>query len=287
MKNNKIRVYIGAGWFTERTRDILDHLEVQLGGYDNLSVYSPRRDGIMLPPDQKHDSALRESIFQENIRSIKNSDIVLANIDSMDDYNDPGTIYEVGYAMASGVPVIGFDLSNNIKSRFGSILNGFECIISSYEELDELIRSGDIRKFVYEKKEDPQKVLFVGAGNKEINQKLIAHIMESGANVRWIESVAYPTVYPKIDEIFDGVKYMIAVIDDRETLVSWMIGQAYARNIPVVTYSDFNYGVNIMLLCSLVTHLRGTEELTEFLQKVKREGLESIPKFDHSTMNAM
>lgn len=286
ISQKKIKVYIASGWFSERTRDILDNLESHLGQHSSLSVYSPRRDGIMLAPNQKHDPQLRESIFKENIRQILNSDIVIANIDSMDDHNDPGTIYEIGYAMASRVPVIGFDLSNNIRSRFGSILNGFECIISDYADLDDLIETGDIRNFLYER-EEPQKVLFVGARNRGVNQKLIAHIMESGANVRWIEAGEYPSVYPRIDEIFDGVKYMIAVIDDRETLVSWMIGQAYARNIPVVTYSDFNYGVNIMLLCSLVTHLRGTEELTEFLQKVKREGLESIPKFDHSSMNAM
>ena len=60
----KIKVYCASGWFTPRTRDILDKLESLLTNNEHVSLYSPRRDGIMLPPNQKHDTALRESIFK-------------------------------------------------------------------------------------------------------------------------------------------------------------------------------------------------------------------------------
>ena len=283
--NKKVSVYLASGWFTPRTRDILDNLESKLSNREDVKLYSPRRDGIMLPPNQKHDTTLRESIFKENIHHIVEADMVLANIDSKDSYNDPGTIYEVGYAMANNIPVVGFSLGGeeNISERFKGIRTGFECILTSYEEVDIYF---DTYNVTHEVVDHLKKVLFVGAGNKEIDNKLASYIMDSGANLRWVNEV-HSEIYSRIDEIFEDVEYMIAVIDDRKTIVSWMIGQAYARGIPVITYSDYNYGINVMLLVSVLTHLRGTDELVKFLQQVKREGLESIPKFDISQLDSM
>lgn len=278
----KIKIYCASGWFTPNTRDILDRLERMLSCRSYVSLYSPRRDGVMLPPNQKHDTELREKIFQENIDHILNADLVFANIDSQDSYNDPGTIYEVGYAMANNIPVIGFATSDkNISSRFKGILDGFKYIILNYEDIDEALSS-------YEKYEElrRKKVLFVGSGDSNVDNKLASYIIESGASLRWVNE-NHDEVYSRIDEIFKDVYYMIAVIDDRKTIVSWMIGQAYARRIPVVTYSNYNYGINVMLLISVLTHIRGTDELVAFLQQVKREGIESIPKFDVSQMDSM
>lgn len=289
MKNNRTSVYLASGWFTPNTREILDNLEKRLSMREDIDLYSPRRDGIMLPPDKKHDTELRESIFKENISHITGADIILANIDSKDPYNDPGTIYEVGYAMANNIPVIGFATSEeNIDSRFNGIKTGFDCILYSYEDLTTFLDSCDIiakESSVSHVDIPKQKVLFVGASNENVDNKIVTHIVESGANLRWVNE-SHSEVYSRIDEIFEDVEYMIAVIDDRKTIVSWMIGQAYARGIPVITYSDFNYMINIMLLVSVRTHLRGTEELTKFLQQVKREGLDSIPKLDISEFNA-
>lgn len=280
--NTELKIYLASSWFTPNTRDILDRLERMLSFRSDVSLYSPRRDGVMLPPNQKHDTKLREKIFQENIDHILNADLVFANIDSQDSYNDPGTIYEVGYAMANNIPVIGFATSDkNISSRFKGILDGFKYIILNYEDIDEVLSS-------YEKSEElrRKKVLFVGSGDSNVDNKLASYIIESGASLRWVNE-NHDEVYSRIDEIFKDVQYMIAVIDDRKTIVSWMIGQAYARGIPVVTYSNYNFGINVMLLISVLTHIRGTDELVAFLQQVKREGIESIPKFDVSQMDSM
>lgn len=283
--SKKLKVYLASGWFTPRTREILDTVEEKLSNREDIELYSPRRDGKMLPPNQKHDTELRESIFEENISHIKEADLVFANIDSVDSYNDPGTIYEVGYAMAANIPVVGFTLSDdNVPERFKGILNGFEHIIHSYDAIDGFFETF---KMINEgQKKQSQKVLFVGGGNEDIDNKLASCIVDSGANLRWVNEV-HDQVYARIDEIFEDVHYMIAVIDDRKTIASWMIGQAYERGIPIITYSDFNYGINVMLLISVLTHIRGTEELTKFLQQVKREGLDSIPKFDISQIDSM
>lgn len=283
-KSKKLKVYLASGWFTPVTKDILDHLEDQLTRMEDVDLFSPRRDGVMLPPDQRHDTELRESVFADNIRHILDADLVLANVHSTDDWNDTGTIYEIGYAMANNIPVVGFALSeDNITDRFKGIMRGFECNLWSYHDVDMFFK-------LYRIAEDhntssKQKVLFVGNGNEEVDKKLASYIMDSGASLRWVNEV-HSEVYSRIDEMFKDIQYMIAVIDDRKTIVSWMIGQAYARGIPVITYSDYNYMINIMLLVSVRYHLRGTEELQKFLQTVKREGLDSIPKLDISEFNA-
>lgn len=289
---NKLKVYLASGWFTPNTREILDTLESKFTDHSIVDLYSPRRDGIMLPPNQRHDTELRESIFKENISQILSADVVLANIDSTDSYNDPGTMYEIGYAMANNIPVIGYTRNQeNISERFKGILDGFECVVLTIQEAEEMLtvlhRNREVSASIEDKESvSKQKVLFVGSGVEEVDKKLATCIMDSGANIRWVNEI-HDSIYSRIDEIFADVKYMIAVVDDRKTIVSWMIGQAYARNIPIITYSDHNYGVNVMLLVSILTHIRGTEELTQFLQQVKRGGLESIPKFDISNLDSM
>lgn len=277
MMNRKLKVYAASGWFTNRTREILDYVERVLTDDERIDVYSPRRDGVMLPPNQKHDTALRESVFKDNLKHIHEADVIFANIDSFDSYNDPGTVYEIGYAMSIKKPVIGFTESmDNLNERFGSILSGLDRIVTVDDlELDYIVSNYT-----------PNKILFVGAGNDNVDKKLASHIIDNGGNLRWLEN-AHTGLYDQIDDIFKGVEYMIAVIDDRKTPVSWMIGQAYARNIPVITYSDYNYGINLMLLVSVLTHLQGVDALDKFLQQVKRSGLKSIPKMDISDINAM
>lgn len=281
---DKIRVYLASSWFTPATEEIRSNLECMLTVRPDIELYSPKRDGIMLPPNQKHDTALRESIFNDNISHIISADLVIANVYSKDSYNDTGTMYEIGYAMAHDVPVLGFTTTmEQIDVRFKGILEGMNVVVG-YDSLNSAL--DEIISTLSERDQKNNKVLFVGNGDKEVDEKLVSYIMDSGANLRWVNDL-HEEVYARIDEIFNNVEYMIAVIDDRKTIVSWMIGQAYARGIPVVTYSNYNYGINIMLLVSVLTHIRGTEELGNFLQQVKRCGLESIPKFDISQIDAM
>ena len=283
--SNKIKVYLASGWFTPRTKSILDNLETLLSEREEVDLFSPRRDGVLLPPNQKHDTSLRESIFQDNLNHILNADLVIANIDSVDSYNDTGTIYEVGYAMANDISVVGFTLSrDNIEERFKGILEGFDCIFESFDNVNEFF--DELHEDSEESDYIPPKVLFIGAGNSEVDKKIASYISDSGYRLRWINENS-GSIYSDIENVFDGVDFMIAVIDDRKTLVSWMLGQAYSRKIPIVTYSDHNYGVNVMLLMSLRAHLKGETDLVNFLQKVKRNGLDSIPKLDTSDFASM
>lgn len=287
MSDKKLRVYLASGWFTPATRDIRDKLENILEHNEEIELYSPLRDGIRLNPNQRQDTLLRESIFNENISHIKDSDLVVANIYSGDSYNDTGTMYEIGYAMANDVPVLGFSPDiKNIEERFKGILKdmhiiiGYDHFINSLGDIiNELLKDTEITK-------RNMKILFVGNDDKEVDEKIVSYILDSNFGIRWVDG-SHEDVSTRIEEIFSDIDFMIAVIDDRKTLMSWMIGQAYSRKIPVVTYSNHNYGINVMLLVSVLTHIRGNDELISFLQQVNRYGLESIPKFDISQLESM
>ena len=110
-------------------------------------------------------------------------------------------------------------------------------------------------------------------------------LLDSGALVKCVNN-KHREIYRDIEDIFDKVDLVIAVIDDRKTIVSWTMGQAFARNIPIATYSDQGYGINVMLLCSLLTHIRGEDEMKEFLEQIKN-GLDTVPEFDISQIESM
>lgn len=60
---------------------------------------------------------------------------------------------------------------------------------------------------------------------------------------------------------------VLAVIDGRDQGTVYEIGYASAfRHLRIATYSDENFGVNVMLRHSVNGHIRGIEEASRFLQ---------------------
>lgn len=58
---------------------------------------------------------------------------------------------------------------------------------------------------------------------------------------------------------------VIAVIDDRDTGTTWEMGYAYASNKPVISISNNDYGINIMLAESARAHLKSLDEIPRAL----------------------
>lgn len=67
-----------------------------------------------------------------------------------------------------------------------------------------------------------------------------------------------------VDNI-DRATLMLAVIDDRDTGVMFEIGYAYRADVPVVTYSGDNHGVNLMLANSIIGHVKTPEQAGQVL----------------------
>lgn len=281
MSRQVFRVYLASGWFSEKEEDIRSSLEDYLSKRPDVKLYSPKRDGVMLNADQKNNKEVLKSVFRDNVSHIDGSDYVVANIWSEHWYNDPGTMYEIGYALAHHIPVIGYTPTMiNVEDRFKGITSAFFAIATDLSALDKAI---DQYKLGVSEKN--LSILYVGNGNLDTDDKLLSMLLDSGALVKCVNN-EHREIYRDIESIFDKVDLVIAVIDDRKTIVSWTMGQAFARNIPIATYSDQGYGINVMLLCSLLTHIRGEDEMKEFLEQIKN-GLDTVPEFDISQIESM
>jgi nucleoside 2-deoxyribosyltransferase len=63
---------------------------------------------------------------------------------------------------------------------------------------------------------------------------------------------------------------VLAVIDDRDTGVVFEMGFAYGRSVPIVSFSNENYGMNVMMKGAISHHLLGLAELEKFFDHIIR-----------------
>ena len=282
----KIKEYTASGWFTKNTDEILTKIEGMLRNCEDISPYFPRHDGVKLKEGEIQNHEIRKKVFDDNVKHIDKADFLLVNLDGQDGFYDTGTLWELGYAMSKDIPVVAFDTTGTVPERLPNFAEGFEIILTSFEELGTFLES--ISQFVPQrKKSSNKKVLLVSPSDTEVQREsakdVAAVIIEcKGSEFRWVDQSSKLGLYTYMDDIFQGVELMVAVIDDRDPLVSWMMGQAYQRGIPTVSYTDFDYGVNVMLAVSITEHIKGKNNLKAFLQKIKREG---IPTQSYDTSN--
>lgn len=74
----------------------------------------------------------REATFKSDIDAIDACDIMVA-INCQGNYDDSGTMYEIGYAYAKGIPVVLFN--NTSKSINLMIADSLHSLLTSYDEL--------------------------------------------------------------------------------------------------------------------------------------------------------
>lgn len=102
------KVYIASPFFNDEQNKRVDFVEETLAsvpervtdsGQCAYSYFSPRNGGFQ----NEHETLLgRKAIYHTDIKFLERAELVVAVLDD----NDPGTIYEVGYAVAKGIPVI-------------------------------------------------------------------------------------------------------------------------------------------------------------------------------------
>ena len=76
----------------------------------------------------------REATFKSDVDAIDACDIMVA-INCQGNYDDAGTMWEIGYAFAKGIPVILFN--NTDKTINLMIADSLHALIKSYDELEE------------------------------------------------------------------------------------------------------------------------------------------------------
>lgn len=101
--NGKKQIYLAGPLFSKAERDfnvLLRDRMVEMG----FSVFLPQEDGNDTESSRMEDR--QKNIFDNDVSGIDNSDIVLAVLDGGSDV-DSGTAWEMGYAYAKGIPVLG------------------------------------------------------------------------------------------------------------------------------------------------------------------------------------
>jgi nucleoside 2-deoxyribosyltransferase/predicted secreted protein len=140
---SQYRVYLAAPLFSEPERAY------------NLSVAGQLRDNffdVFLPQEAGDDSDTRNKeeqvrIFSENLRALKNADIIVAIIDGAD--ADSGTAWEMGYAYALGKQVIALRTDFRRSGRYEKVnlmLEESATVVNSVEYLLNAIKSPLIMK---------------------------------------------------------------------------------------------------------------------------------------------
>ena len=108
-------VYLAGPFFTLAQLWLIEQARANLQSF-NLNVFSPYHD-------VGHGSA--DDVVEQDLEGIRRSDIVFAIGDGL----DSGTVYEIGYARALGIPVVMY--CENESSEDQKMMEGSACILCS------------------------------------------------------------------------------------------------------------------------------------------------------------
>ena len=72
----------------------------------------------------------------------------------------------------------------------------------------------------------------------------------------------YQVYRDNVDNI-DDADLIVAVIDDRDIGTIFEIGYAAKANVPIITFTNMGYGMNLMLAESTLAHCKGVSQLSE------------------------
>jgi nucleoside 2-deoxyribosyltransferase len=95
-------------WLVDEAREALRELGVQ--------VFSPVHDVGMGPPSE---------VVGPDLEALERANVVLALLDGL----DAGTVFEVGYARAKGIPVVG--VAENVSTDDLTMLLGSDCVVTN------------------------------------------------------------------------------------------------------------------------------------------------------------
>ena len=133
--------YIASGWFNENQARDLENIKEALSDV-GCRYFSPK-DEIVAKPDASKEE--QEMIFRGNVDAITDGDFVVCNTRD----KDLGTIFEAGFAYASGVPIIYY--AEGLTGNFNLMLSrSGRAVATNIKELEEHVK-GIIENLEYEK----------------------------------------------------------------------------------------------------------------------------------------
>nr|WP_321497475.1 nucleoside 2-deoxyribosyltransferase [uncultured Methanolobus sp.] len=135
--DGKKQIYLAGPLFSQAERDfnvLLRDKLVEMG----FSVFLPQEDGNDTESSRMEDR--QKNIFDNDVRGIDTSDIVLAVLDGGSDV-DSGTAWEMGYAYAKGIPVLGLKTDFRTFGDEGIVNLMMEMAVEALErDVDSIIK---------------------------------------------------------------------------------------------------------------------------------------------------
>lgn len=94
-----MKVYLAGPWFYGDQPEKLSKVESCLDSFNELEVYSPRRETQVAPNSTKEQ---RKKTFEADVVHVTDADFIVALVDD----SDKGTLFECGLAYANDVPIM-------------------------------------------------------------------------------------------------------------------------------------------------------------------------------------
>lgn len=124
------KIYLASPFFNDAELEIMEKVRDILRA-KGLDVFLPK----------EHQSPLefgtlewRAATFKSDVDAIDNCDVMVA-VNCQGNYDDAGTMWEIGYAFAKGIPVVVVNVTGETINLM--IADSLHSLLSSYDELQE------------------------------------------------------------------------------------------------------------------------------------------------------
>ena len=111
------KIYFAGPWFTKKSNEFMTHcIEIAKDCARYIDVYFPKA----------HTADKPSKTFDDNIKAIQDCDMLIAFISE----KDSGTAFEIGYAVAKGIPVTVY-VPDEVDITSCMVMNGATIVISN------------------------------------------------------------------------------------------------------------------------------------------------------------
>lgn len=268
------RVYFASPGFNMEQRMTQVILEKIISENGNVEYYFPLTMGTKLKSEDFNSEAALTRVFNENISRLEWCDFLVANLED-NAIHDTGTLFEVGYALGRGIPIVMFSTFLNPKKSKEPLYTDIDIkelklllSLASYQAYDNATLNGALNRLGNKSFIERTK-LQIPCSNQGVSSNVL---LEKGQSLKHFKQLVHMTP-----------RSFILQIDDRPILGSVLMGYYYAKGVPVITYAeDPKISCNVMLLGAVRTHVRGREDLNDLMwvlnhcggiQKVKQSSL--------------
>lgn len=271
----KTKVYLAGPFFNDHQVEVVRNIEEVLNEFSEyLEVYSPSRDGVKLDiKTSTYEDRLK--VFNDNVDNLRDASLVIGITDG----GDTGTMWELGVAQSLNKFIVEF--TENPDGEKGTTGSNGEVVVTTYNHLREFLN--DLIKSINKDRtldvEYITNTLEEDADNDEIciilreySEKKLINLTEVFINPE--EFKKNNDYDPRIRKEF-FTDLIVANIDDRGVLVSKLLGSTYANfkilnnETPrIVTCTNHDFGVNIMLMHSIAKHCKSSKELVSYLDNM-------------------